>query len=68
VESTRVRDRGDHLSARGALEAYNAGETTPWEEVKAQLGHDVDDTEGRRRRTSWQLVLETSEILEASEV
>ena len=38
----RLEELEDALAAREALEAYEAGETTPWEEVKADL------TEGSR--------------------
>ena len=40
----RLEELEDALAAHEALEAYEAGETTPWEKVKAELaegtGHE----------------------------
>jgi prevent-host-death family protein len=33
----RLEELEDALAAHEALEAYEAGETTPWEQVKAEL-------------------------------
>jgi prevent-host-death family protein len=38
----RLEELEDALAAHEALEAYEAGETTPWEEVKAELAERAD--------------------------
>ncbi len=39
----RFEELEDALAAHEALEAYEAGETTPWEEVKAELAEGAGD-------------------------
>ena len=39
----RLEELEDALAAHEALEAYEAGETVPWEEVKAELAEGTDD-------------------------
>jgi prevent-host-death family protein len=38
----RLEDLEDALAAHEALEAYETGETTPWDEVKAELAEGTD--------------------------
>ena len=42
----RLEELEDALAAHEALEAYEAGETTSWEEVKAELAESTDDVSG----------------------
>ena len=39
----RLEELEDALAAHEALEAYEAGETVPWHEVKAELAEGTDD-------------------------
>jgi prevent-host-death family protein len=39
----RLEELEDALAAHEALEAYEAGETTPWDEVKVELAEGADD-------------------------
>ena len=39
----RLEELEDALAAHEALEAYEAGETTPWQEAKAELAEGSDD-------------------------
>lgn len=39
----RLEELEDALAAHEALEAYETGETVPWEEVKADLAEGNDD-------------------------
>lgn len=39
----RLEELEDALAAHEALEAYEAGETTPWEEIKAELAEGTGD-------------------------
>ena len=39
----RLEELEDALAAHEALEAYEAGETTPWDEVKAEAAEGTDD-------------------------
>ncbi|HUS70931.1 MAG TPA: type II toxin-antitoxin system Phd/YefM family antitoxin [Anaerolineae bacterium] len=39
----RLEELEDALAAHEALEAYEAGETTLWHEVKAELAEGTDD-------------------------
>lgn len=41
----RLEELEDALAAVEALEAYRAGETIPWEKVKAELQIDQEDTQ-----------------------
>jgi hypothetical protein len=38
-----IEELEEALAAQDALEAYEAGETTPWDKVKAELAEDADD-------------------------
>jgi len=38
----RLEELEDALAAHGALEAYEAGQTTAWDEVKAQLAEGTN--------------------------
>lgn len=38
----RLEELEDALAAHEALEAYEAGETTPWEKVKVELAEGTD--------------------------
>jgi len=39
----RLEELEDALAAHEALEAYEAGETTPWEKVKGELAEGTGD-------------------------
>jgi prevent-host-death family protein len=39
----RLEELEDALAAHEALEAYEAGETTPWDEAKAELAEGTGD-------------------------
>jgi hypothetical protein len=38
-----IEELEEALAAQEALDAYEAGETTPWQEVKAELADDADE-------------------------
>jgi hypothetical protein len=38
-----IEELEEALAAQEALDAYEEGETTPWDKVKAELAEDTDE-------------------------